>query len=950
MIQRPLVSVIVPAYEHERFVEEALRSVIGQTYEPLEIIVLDDGSSDGTFSRIEALVPDLRRRFVRAHVARKDHEGSACNISRCLELANSDLVYMLDSDDVAHPEAIERLVPLLEMPDVALAAGDNRYLDGDGRPYAPARCGLRHETLVAFHTADRPEFVAARDFGSYKSLIRGNYVPNGWLLRRSAVRAVGGYPSGFVLDDWPLLLKLAKQFRIVYAGAILADYRVHAGNMSQLHAERLILDTVCILLTEHEWCRAHGLEDAWWGHIRQALGSLTPDQIERSDLIARVTATRATDVQTAVQTLVASAVRMVRETSRPAPLSHQRTLRPLLPPPNGSLGQRIHLYALTWNDARLLPFFFRHYDRFVQRYVIFDDGSDDGSLELLEAHPRVEVRRFERADSESFVRSELRFYDECWKESRGSADWVFVVDIDEHLHHPDLAGYLARCQAEQVTAVPALGFEMVSNTFPEENEWLCETQSRGVPSLDMCKLAILAPDAIAELRHAPGGHSSRPIGAVLPPRDEVLLLHYKALGADYLIARHSALGARLGPEDRAQGWAHQWSSSTAELREEFESWRAHSVDTLAATTAARLPGSPWWAGVLPRVEDRARVQALEADRERLATLEAADRERLATLEAAHTALETVHAAALGKLEDTTRESEARAVYLSNAERSLTSTRDEIRSLESALADSKARVTEIERSRTWRWTASVRHVLDFVEGRTSRRGAAMSPICAPPELSWASPVALLGDLARYGSLGFYVWHSRRIIGWTRGLEAPALARASHELQGAPVIVEIGGFLGCSTVLLAGARKLRRSGRIHCVDPFDCSGDAFSSPAYQSIAASLKRSLREVFESNIRRAGLTDWVTVHQTNAAAAAREWQGSIDMLHLDGDYSQQGATETYIAWQKWLRPGGVIAVNGTHATEDNHDGPMHVVAEFIHAPAYRDIRRVETITLAVKN
>jgi glycosyltransferase involved in cell wall biosynthesis len=57
---------------------------------------------------------------------------------------------------------------------------------------------------------------------------------------------------------------------------------------------------------------------------------------------------------------------------------------------------RVHLYAQCWNDEFMLPFFFRHYDSFVDRYVIFDDGSTDQTLSILSNHPRVDVRRFQR--------------------------------------------------------------------------------------------------------------------------------------------------------------------------------------------------------------------------------------------------------------------------------------------------------------------------------------------------------------------------------------------------------------------------------------------------------------------------------------------------------------------------------------------------------------------------
>ena len=80
---------------------------------------------------------------------------------------------------------------------------------------------------------------------------------------------------------------------------------------------------------------------------------------------------------------------------------------------------KIDLYTLCWNDADMLPFFFRHYDRFVTRYFIFDEGSTDASLLILRSHPNVEIHRFVRVDPASFALSEQALSNECWKASRG---------------------------------------------------------------------------------------------------------------------------------------------------------------------------------------------------------------------------------------------------------------------------------------------------------------------------------------------------------------------------------------------------------------------------------------------------------------------------------------------------------------------------------------------------
>src|SRR5437763_14208159 len=105
------------------------------------------------------------------------------------------------------------------------------------------------------------------------------------------------------------------------------------------------------------------------------------------------------------------------------------------------------------------------------------------------------------------------------------------------------------------------------------------------------------------------------------------------------------------------------------------------------------------------------------------------------------------------------------------------------------------------------------------------------------------------------LELYLRLSETIPGWTRGEEAQELLRVSHSLSADCVIVEIGSFFGAGAILLAGPRKIRGSGLVHCIDPFDCSGDAFSVPHYRRILAEHGgASPRDHFERNIHAAAL------------------------------------------------------------------------------------------------
>jgi hypothetical protein len=257
----------------------------------------------------------------------------------------------------------------------------------------------------------------------------------------------------------------------------------------------------------------------------------------------------------------------------------------------------VHLYAQCWNDEWMLPFFFRHYESLVDRYFIYDDASTDGSLSLLQSHAKVETRRFDHSIADSFALSEQAFSNECWKQSRGQADWVIVTDVDEHLFHPDGRSYLARCSAEDVTLIPALGFQMISETLPRPGQNLCRDYPIGAPWVQMMKPSIFNPDAITEMNFAPGRHTADPLGRIkVPQTDEMLLFHYKYLDPEQTHRRHQQLRSGLGSRDLEQGWGHKYSWSVGQLQADWKKMADAAIDTTAIRRepAKHYPIRPWW--------------------------------------------------------------------------------------------------------------------------------------------------------------------------------------------------------------------------------------------------------------------------------------------------------------------------------------------------------------------
>lgn len=240
-MNNPLVSVIIPAYNHEKYIQDTINSIINQTYSNIELIIIDDGSKDLTWQKINEMKEECQERFVRINFSTRANKGTCATYNELLEKSSGEYVYLIASDDLAKPESIEVQVQFLnEYKDYALVVGDNEIIDSSGKVcfwdknqntiydkkkavYATFASYLQKTKKINFKKC----------FGKYQYLYYENHVPNGYLIRKSIFDIIGNFTQEAPLEDWWMVCQISKYAKMKYIDKILFSYRWHESNTMQ---------------------------------------------------------------------------------------------------------------------------------------------------------------------------------------------------------------------------------------------------------------------------------------------------------------------------------------------------------------------------------------------------------------------------------------------------------------------------------------------------------------------------------------------------------------------------------------------------------------------------------------------------------------------------------------------------------------------------------------------
>jgi len=207
----PQVSVIIPAYNAGKYLEETVRSVLAQTYADFEIIICDDGSSDNTEEAAKSF-GDPRIRYIH-----QKNAGVSAARNRGANISTGKYLAFLDADDLFQPANLEKKVALLEKrTDVALVFADCNVIDANGHPTG--------ETLTG------------KDENVLEDLLLWNGTvipgPSSILVTRNAFEQSGGFDPEFsTAADQDFFFRIAFKSKCVRLPEVLTSYRRHESNM-----------------------------------------------------------------------------------------------------------------------------------------------------------------------------------------------------------------------------------------------------------------------------------------------------------------------------------------------------------------------------------------------------------------------------------------------------------------------------------------------------------------------------------------------------------------------------------------------------------------------------------------------------------------------------------------------------------------------------------------------
>ncbi|MFA5107424.1 MAG: glycosyltransferase family A protein [Patescibacteria group bacterium] len=259
----PLVSVIIPAYNAERFISQTISALVKQTYQNFELLIIDDASTDRTVAVIEKYQARDRRIIVYKH---SQNTGQVVSRNEALRSATGKYIAINDHDDISLPDRLHDQVAYLEShPDIFLVASIADRIDDSGHVVDSVRPPFDHETIA-------------------KQLLQRNIFIHSSVMYRNDPGNIFYRPKMHFVDDYDLLLRLLTQKKkFVCLPQTLIQYRSGANTQTLRNLGKVEMFAEKARQFYHE--RQKGGQDTYESFQPQAILSLDPENTDNPTIL-----------------------------------------------------------------------------------------------------------------------------------------------------------------------------------------------------------------------------------------------------------------------------------------------------------------------------------------------------------------------------------------------------------------------------------------------------------------------------------------------------------------------------------------------------------------------------------------------------------------------------------------------------------------------------------------
>jgi len=239
-VQEPLVSVILPAYNHDKYVAESINSVLKQSYTNFELIIINDGSSDSTDEIISSIYNENKSAI--KYISKKN-EGLIKTLNLALKISKGRYITFIASDDKWMREKLKIQVDFMQKnPDIYMSFTDAYFL----KQFS--------ETSIKY-TTYKPNIkkIFKKDKKNIfnKMIIENLVISLTTIIKREFIEELGFFDEDLIYEDYDMWLRVSKKHKISYIDRVTAYYRIHDANFSR-NTRKMIKGTLQILFKHYK--------------------------------------------------------------------------------------------------------------------------------------------------------------------------------------------------------------------------------------------------------------------------------------------------------------------------------------------------------------------------------------------------------------------------------------------------------------------------------------------------------------------------------------------------------------------------------------------------------------------------------------------------------------------------------------------------------------------------